>query len=106
MMRVDLGCDLTIRKAAVIHEQLQQALSGKEEAVTLDCRRAEEVDVSALQLIVAARKSAQILGRRLTLAAPAFGVLRDALERGGFLTGDGGQPSPDETFWTNGEDVG
>jgi hypothetical protein len=46
------------------------------------------VDLTFVQLMESARRSAREDGKVFALAAPATGPLRETLERGGFLAGD------------------
>jgi anti-anti-sigma regulatory factor len=85
---------LTIRTAEDIHTKLIDALA-RNTAVVIDCSAAESIDLSFIQLLLAARRSAETAGHTFALAAPASGVLAAALTQGGFL------PSNDP-FWTGG----
>jgi hypothetical protein len=67
--------------------------------VTVNCTDATEVDLSLIQLLLAARASATHADKMLRMAAPAQGVLHAALYAGGFLP-----DSPDAAFW-NGSDA-
>ncbi|HYD68925.1 STAS domain-containing protein [Azospirillum sp.] len=78
---------LTIRNAESIHEKFLELLSRTGDLV-VDASDAEEVDVSFVQLLLAARRSAREQGRALSLAAPAAGPLREVLVRGGFAASD------------------
>src|SRR5690348_5058656 len=89
---------LTLRKAEAIRSALAAALD-KGGVVTIDCAAATEVDVSFIQLLLAARRSAAQRGASLALAAPATGALRAALERGGFLTAASKSRASDSDFW-------
>lgn len=46
------------------------------------------VDLTFVQLMESARRTARDGGRSFSLAAPATGPLLETLERGGFLAGD------------------
>lgn len=52
--------------------------------VVLDCSRIEEADLSFVQVLVAARKTADRLGARVRLADPSP-VLRELLDRCGAM---------------------
>ena len=67
--------------------------------IEVDCSKATEVDVSLLQLLVAAHRSASEQGKSLRLWPPANGVLLDALVRGGFV--DPALPPASNGFWLN-----
>jgi len=66
--------------------------------VTVDCTDATEVDLSLIQLLLAARASATHAGKTLRVTAPAQGALHSALHAGGFLP-----DSPDAAFWNGGD---
>lgn len=85
---------LTVRTIAAVHGTLLAALAGQQ-MVQVDCAGAETVDLSFIQLLLAARRSATNAGKQFQLAAPAAGALRTTLEQGGFLSSDGADP-----FWS------
>jgi two-component system chemotaxis sensor kinase CheA len=80
---VPLGGSLTIATAEATHARLREALGGAS-AITLDCSQASEIDVTFLQLMVSAQRSAARAGKTVHLAAPPGGALADALRRCGF----------------------
>jgi anti-anti-sigma regulatory factor len=90
---------LSIRSIDVVRGRLLDALA-EHQAVQVDCTMAESVDLSLIQLLVAARLSARQAGKQLTLAAPAGAVLRAALVQGGFLPGEGTDQSGADAFWS------
>ena len=92
--RVLLDGVLTVRTIATAKEKLLRALA-EQPAVQVDCTAAESADLSLIQLLLAARLSPHEAGKPFALAAPAGGVLRQALEQGGFLPPIGADP-----FWT------
>jgi ABC-type transporter Mla MlaB component len=93
----------TIRTIDALHGRLADALS-RQDHLHIDVSGLTEVDMSFIQLVLAAHKSAERDGKRLSLAAPAEGALRDTLILGGFL-GPDGQPGPGMDFWLNTETV-
>lgn len=92
--RLVLEGPLTVRTIASIRDSLLDAMASHD-AVELDCAAAVSVDLSFVQLLLAARRSARQGGKQLRLAAPAEGVLRAALEQGAFLPPGGTDP-----FWS------
>jgi ABC-type transporter Mla MlaB component len=96
--RLVLTGEATLQSIESIHSRLLE-MAGQP-TIEIDCNDVTEVDVSLIQLILAARSSAHKSGRSLVLARPASGPLQDALQRGGFLGADTGQPNPDQAFWT------
>ena len=91
---VILDGGLTIRSIDGTRSRLAAALS-EHMAVEIDCSAAVEVDLSLIQLLIAARRSASEAGKRLALAQPADGALRAALTQGGFLPAK----EADAAFW-------
>ena len=92
--RVVLDGPLTVRTIASVKATLLQALA-EYHTVQVDCGTADSADLSLIQLLLAARQSAQRTGKALHLAAPAQGALREALVQGGFLAETGADP-----FWS------
>ncbi|MUZ72426.1 STAS domain-containing protein [Agrobacterium vitis] len=76
---------LTIRTVQTTRDQLLTGLSAAQ-AVVIDIPADAEVDLSFIQLIEAARMSAQTNGQDLTLRSAAAGGVLSTLERSGFLT--------------------
>lgn len=97
---VRLSGSLVIRTVTEIQRSLLTALEKATPLVEVDCANATEVDVSFIQTMIAARRSASARGLSIALAAPASGVLLQALRSGGFLSADGTPSSPDGAFWT------
>ncbi|MEP9375386.1 STAS domain-containing protein [Aquabacter sp. CN5-332] len=89
--------DLTVRSAARIQAQLIDAFDGHR-AVEIDCSGATHVDLSFVQLLLAARRSAAASGARLTLTHPSGGALHDAVLRAGIATD---ACAADRAFWLN-----
>jgi anti-anti-sigma regulatory factor len=73
----------TIREAVQTHAVLLDALRGPGD-VLLDCGAVTDVDLSFIQIILAARRTADEAGRRLALHDKPTGALAQALTRGGF----------------------
>jgi hypothetical protein len=96
--RLLLTGDITLQSVDSIHARLLE-MAGQP-VVEIDCDGVTEVDLSLIQLIQAARVSAQRSGRTVVLARPATGALQQALHRGGFVGGDTDQPKSDQAFWT------
>lgn len=96
--RLVLAGEMTLQSVDSIHSRLQE-MAGQP-VVEIDCDDVTEVDLSLIQLILAARSSAEKSGRSLMLTQPAAGALQDALQRGGFLTEDPDHPDPNRAFWT------
>jgi ABC-type transporter Mla MlaB component len=89
---------LTLRTIETTRTQLLELME-LHPSLEVDCSAASEIDLSFVQLLLSARASAQSAGKALALSQPASGVLRDVLERGGFLGALPGQVTADEAFW-------
>ena len=68
--------------------------------ITLSLPENTEADLSALQLIEAARRQARAKGKTFTLSAPASGSLLKVLERAGFMEVF---DQEDQKFWLHKE---
>jgi ABC-type transporter Mla MlaB component len=94
---------MTLREADAVRSRLLEAMS-MHDTVEIDCSAVTGADVSFIQCLIAARRTAAASGKRLSLAAPAQGALLDALVRGGFLFSSPNEPGPVEhtstdSFW-------
>ena len=81
---VVLQGSLSLRDADEIRQRLEQSFES-EGPVALDVRELVEVDISILQLIIAARASAMHRGVELRLIKTDDGTFQDAWERFGLL---------------------
>ncbi|MBR0830216.1 STAS domain-containing protein [Bradyrhizobium manausense] len=99
--RVRLQGSLTLRDAKQVQGLLLDAISASRE-VEIDVSDVSSIDVSIIQLIVSARKSAEQRGRKLALATESNGAFRATLAKAGFLGDDGACRHVDEEFWTGG----
>jgi ABC-type transporter Mla MlaB component len=95
-MIIQLPATATLSTAEDLHRGIMEVLQ-QSETVEVDCSDVVEADLSLVQLLVAARRTAAASGKSLRLAAPAAGVVRDMLVRGGFVESCGGEL---EEFWT------
>ena len=84
-----------VKSVAGVHATLVQAL-GASRDLCLDLSDVEEADVSLVQLILAARRSADKQHLSLSLASPAPEHVIRMLERGGFI---GPMPDDRRDFW-------
>jgi anti-anti-sigma regulatory factor len=92
---VSLSGAASIRNIAQYHAVLSEGLNAGT-GVVLDLGDMEEADLAFIQLVIAARRSAQARGLSLSLAGPAPETILQTLERGGFIG-----PAPDDRrhFW-------
>ena len=91
--------DTGLRNAQDIATQLRQALASHS-TITVVTDAMTSIDVSILQLFVAAQKSALAAGKTLTLRGPAGGPLTRLLVQAGFVDIDGQSKTPEGAFWT------
>ncbi|MFL9823400.1 STAS domain-containing protein [Rhodoplanes sp. SY1] len=100
---VDLAGAQTVRTIAAAHERLRAELD-RADAVRIRLDDVSEFDLTLVQLVLAARRSARAAGKSLDLAAPARGALRRALDRAGFLATDPADPCGGAAFWLQATD--
>jgi hypothetical protein len=96
--RLVLDGNRTIRSAELTYAQLSE-MTARHAVVEIDCGAAQDADLSLVQLILAARMSAQRAGKTVVLARPASGALLDVLQRGGFLSAVTDKATADQAFW-------
>jgi hypothetical protein len=82
---VDLDGSRTIRNAEDTRSLLMEALK-RPSPIRLNCSAVDEADLSFLQLLFSARKSAEDAGKTLTLSHPASAPFLAAASRAGFAT--------------------
>lgn len=80
---VDLSGPRTLRNAEQTRSVLLDALRGPS-PLRLDCSATAEADLSLVQLLLAAQKSAQAAGKDVTLAHPPSAAFVQAASRAGF----------------------
>ena len=90
---IGLSGAVDIQTISQFHKQFCEAFSTTE-VIVIDADALDEIDITTLQLIEAARRQAAKSAKQLSLKNPAAGDLRDALERGGFLSDDASR-----AFW-------
>lgn len=79
---------LGLRESDGSARRLDEALASGG-AVTLDTRRVEVIDISHLQILIAAHRFATAAMRGLEIIAPSGGAVREALERSGIAAAKG-----------------
>jgi ABC-type transporter Mla MlaB component len=66
------------------------------EGFEIDLSAVTDLDLTLVQLIESARRGAAASGKMVRLSAPARGMVKEALQRGGFLS----EPADERTqFW-------
>jgi ABC-type transporter Mla MlaB component len=96
--RLVLDGALTIRNMPSIHSRVLGAVR-RYQTIHVETAGATEVDLSFVQLLVAARRSAALEGKALSLTDPATGPVLDTLTRAGLLDPSNPDLSGNEAFW-------
>jgi anti-anti-sigma regulatory factor len=89
--RITLGGELGLRETDALCEQLLDAFD-MHAAVEIDLRELAGIDISIVQVLIAADKMAKNRGFSFQVLAGADGPLRDAMARGGLLAASAGTP--------------
>jgi len=92
---LQLSGAMHLRSIADPHAALVQAFAAESDVI-LDLSDVEEADLSFVQLIISAQRTAAEKGLSLTLSAPAPEPVIQILERGGFI---GAAPDARRDFW-------
>ena len=92
---------MNLRTASETCDALREAVA-HHAAVTIDCAGVTDIDLSFIQLLVSARRSAQRTDRTLCLAEHPDGVLLAALTRAGLRAVDLAVPDASADFWFEG----
>lgn len=96
--KISLAGNLTIRNSANIQITLSDLIESHK-FVDLDCTQATDVDLSFIQLVIAARKSATMTGGQLSVSHTRDGALHDALTRAGLVGSAAVASDADRAFW-------
>lgn len=91
----------TVRNIQAAYDRLTEAIA-EYQTIEVDCDGISELDLSLIQLLLAAKRSADKSGKSLSLAAPAAGKLRSALDRAGFLGPGKNDSNHADAFWLKG----
>lgn len=94
----------TLRNIQEAHDRLNVAFADNS-AIEVSCEAITDFDLSLIQLLIAAKRSADSGDKRFTLARPVDGRLRAALERAGFLSAGAHEGSDYAAFWLKGSSV-
>jgi len=97
--QVRLTGPLNLQTIVAAHETLRQAISSHPH-VTVALEAADDVDLTLVQLLVSARRTAHAAAGSLVLAAPAQGGLLEILRRGGFV-----ETPAQRAFWLHSNEV-
>jgi ABC-type transporter Mla MlaB component len=92
---VKLSGVIDIRSIDNSFMKIKQA-AGDGASVEIDCADIVDIDLTFLQLIESARRSAAETGAKIRLSRPADGIILETLQRGGFLNDPADERS---RFW-------
>ena len=95
---VDLGIEPSIKTVAELRDQLITAIA-QNDAVVISAAKTATVDISVLQLLASAHRSAGAAGKPISLHAPRGGALQQALQRSGFVSPAGESLTREGDFW-------
>ncbi len=95
---VDLGIEPSIKTVAELRDRLITAIA-ENDAIVVSATKATSIDISVLQLLASAHRSAGAAGKPISLHAPKDGVLRQALQRSGFVSPTGEPLTREGGFW-------
>ena len=91
-----------MRSAEAVRATLQAAFEHDAD-IAIDCSAADEIDLSFIQVLIAARASASRRGGSVALAAPPGAVLLDTISRAGFRAVAEPAIGGTEVFWIDGD---
>jgi ABC-type transporter Mla MlaB component len=101
-VRLILDGELTVAGAAQFREMLIQAMASSDR-VELDMGEVTALDLSCLQLICSAHRTAQVSGKELTLGKGQSEILKKARMDAGYIRHQGCRYNPTETcLWVGG----
>jgi anti-anti-sigma regulatory factor len=101
---VDLGIEPSIKTVAELRDQLITAIA-QNDAVVISAAKAATVDISVLQLLASAHRSAGAAGKPISLHAPEGSAVQQALQRAGFVSPAGEPLTREGSFWTPSKDA-
>jgi anti-anti-sigma regulatory factor len=93
-----LDGDCGLRKSAELVAEMQKKLATESE-VAVDAAAATAADISTVQILISAHKSALAAGKTLRVHVPLQGALGEVLVKGGFVAADGAALTPDAMPW-------
>ena len=97
---VTLSGSLGLKDVTRLRDELLAAFEANT-AVTLDCSQLAEADFAIVQLLVAAKKTANAGGGTLTIKAEKTGVLGQLFIKTGLISADGRPLVSDLDFWAS-----
>lgn len=98
--KILLSGELNVRSAAETQSTLLASLRANR-SVQLDCTQVSDVDLTFVQLLLAARKSASASGVQISLTYTDDGPLDRALQRAGLGAAFAKATETDRAFWSS-----
>lgn len=95
---VDLGIDPSIKTVAELRDQLITAIA-EQDSVVVSAARTTSIDISVLQLLASAHRSATAAGKPIAIQASSDGALQQTLQRTGFVSPAGEPLTREGSFW-------
>lgn len=95
---VDLGVDPSIKTVADLRDQLITAIA-QSDNIVVSGENLNSIDISILQVLASAHRSAGAAGKRISLRASADSALEHALRRAGFVSPSGEPLTRDGAFF-------
>ena len=95
---IPLEGKLGLRDVTQVRQYLSDAMSAFK-AVEVDIRDLAEADISIVQVLAAARRSAELLGQSLSLVTKSGCAFEETLVKAGFLGVGGVCRNEGERFW-------
>jgi hypothetical protein len=96
--RINFAGVLSIRDGERLRATLLEAVRGHSQ-IEIGFDGVMSADLSTVQLILSARKTATSTGKSIALARPADGCLLDTLQRAGLVTPEASNPASGQAFW-------
>lgn len=87
---VAFSAEETIRTVADAYEKTWNAVR-QNDTIMLDVSEVTDIDLTFVQLLVSAQKTANAMGKRVSVTGAISEAFRDVLKRGGFAV--------DDAFW-------
>ena len=94
----------TVHNIQAAHDRISASIA-EHQTVEIHCEGITELDLGFIQLLLAAKRSADERGTSLRLASGATGKLRAALERAGFLSAGADDSDRSSAFWLQGSNA-
>ncbi|HEY4201654.1 MAG TPA: STAS domain-containing protein [Devosiaceae bacterium] len=95
---VRLDGDLGLRNGGELTARLTEVLNSHNDVV-IDASQVTAVDISTIQILISAHKSAREAGKRFHVNAPLDGALGKVLVKAGFVTASAETLTPEVDLW-------